>query len=312
MLSKVAERVYWTARYLERIESTARLISIYDQLLFDLPRSVNLSWYNLITINSLEEAFDAHYSVRDERNVMRFMLGDEANSSSVISSLRAIRENVRTTRDVLPEEIWEMTNELYMFVQENMQQGVGRSKRHQFLQSIIKGCQQMLGMLYGNMPHDTAWLFMRMGLNLERADMTSRNLDAGMAAMLEIEDEETAVNSHQIIWGNVLRALNADQSYRRKTHLAVRGGVVVEYLLDDEELPRSIRHCLRALANSCNKLPKGKAVAQKLREIEEGMAHDFAEDNLDYRVREYLNQLQIEIAKVHHLIGATWFPQCLV
>ena len=81
MLSKVAERVYWTARYLERIESTARLISIYDKLLFDLPRSVHLSWYNLITINSLDEAFTERYGVRDERNVVKFLIGDESNSS---------------------------------------------------------------------------------------------------------------------------------------------------------------------------------------------------------------------------------------
>ena len=62
MLSKVAERIYWAARYIERIESTARLISIYDKLLFDMPRKTNISWFNLITINSLEESFAEHYT----------------------------------------------------------------------------------------------------------------------------------------------------------------------------------------------------------------------------------------------------------
>jgi len=83
MLSKVAERIYWAARYLERVESTARLLSIYDKLLFDLPRQVNLGWYNLIVINSLEQDFNERYSVRDERNVVKFLLGDESNYSSV-------------------------------------------------------------------------------------------------------------------------------------------------------------------------------------------------------------------------------------
>ena len=56
MLSKVAERVYWAARYLERIESTARLLTIYDQLLFDMPKQINLGWYNLIVINKIGRA----------------------------------------------------------------------------------------------------------------------------------------------------------------------------------------------------------------------------------------------------------------
>ena len=77
MLSKVAERIYWSARYLERVESTARLLSIYDKLLFDMPRRVNLGWYNLIVINSLEDDYNSRYSVRDERNVVKFLLGDD-------------------------------------------------------------------------------------------------------------------------------------------------------------------------------------------------------------------------------------------
>jgi uncharacterized alpha-E superfamily protein len=61
MLSRVAERVYWTARYLERVENTARLVSIYDKLLFDLPRNVKLSWCNLIIINDIEKEYDARF-----------------------------------------------------------------------------------------------------------------------------------------------------------------------------------------------------------------------------------------------------------
>lgn len=41
MLSRVAERLYWSARYLERVENIARLLSVYDDLLFDLPRDIH-------------------------------------------------------------------------------------------------------------------------------------------------------------------------------------------------------------------------------------------------------------------------------
>jgi uncharacterized alpha-E superfamily protein len=277
-------------------------------LLFDLPRSVKLGWYNLISINQLEEIFSAQYTVRDERNVVKFMIGDEKNPSSIVSSLRCIRENVRTTRDVVPEETWELTNELSIYVQDNLQQGINRSKRHEFLENIIKGCQQILGLLYGNMPHDAAWDFLRLGRNLERADMTTRNLDAGIAAIMEMEDDAGVMNSRQIIWGNVLRSLNADQSYRRSTRMAVNGAAVVQYLLENDEFPRSIAHCLHAVACSCAELPGSENVTSALQDINSQLFANANYGQLDNSFRDYLNQVQIQLGNIHQLISTTWFP----
>ena len=309
MLSKVAERVYWTARYLERIESTARIILIYDKLLFDLPKSVTLSWYNLITINRLEVDFNERYSVRDERNVVKFLLGDDTNPGSIVSSLWASRENIRTTRDVVLEETWELINELSLFVQENLQQGINRSQRHEFLNSVIKGCQQILGLLYGNMPHDAAWNFLRLGRNIERADMTTRNLDAGAAAILELADDESALNAKQIIWGNVLRSLNAELSYRRSVRGPIFGDLVVQYLLEDTAFPRSINHCIDALIDSCGQLPKSEALVKQL-ENTKATLHDGVDyQTLGEPLRDYLNDLQITIANIHQSISDHWFPK---
>lgn len=308
MLSKVAERVYWTARYMERIENTARLISVYDNLMFDLPRSVNFGWYNLITLNSAQEDFAERFKVQDERNVVKFLLGDEHSYSSVISSLKLIRENVRTTRDVVPEETWELVNELYLFVNENLQQGINRSKRHTFLDGIIKGCQQIQGLLYTTMPHDAAWDFLRIGRSLERADMTTRILDAGMAAVLEVVDDENALNSRQIIWGNVLRSLGADQAYRRTTRSSVHGDAVVHYLLEDEVFPRTISHNLYILLVSTSRLPRSKELESYLQDFRSNVFDEVDYGNLGESLRDYLNDLQFELGSIHEKIASTWFP----
>ncbi|ABD82357.1 alpha-E domain-containing protein [Saccharophagus degradans] len=308
MLSKVAERVYWTARYLERAENTARLIQVYDNLLFDLPRNVDLSWYNLITLNSQQIDFEDRYKVHDERNVIKFLVGDESNPSSIVSSLALIRENVRTTRDVVPEETWELTNELSLYVQENLQQGINRSKRHQFLDGVVKGCQQILGLLYGTMPHDAAWYFLRLGRNLERADMTTRIVDAGVAAVLSLEEDDTVVNSRQIIWGNVLRSAGADQSYRRTVRTSVKGEAVLNYLLEDPAFPRSIHHCLAAIADSAAKLPRSRPVVTSLQELQATVFEDVNYDELGMPLRDYLNELQLKLATIHSIIANRWFP----
>lgn len=310
MLSKVAERVYWIARYMERVESTARLVSIYDSLLFDLPRSVDIDWYNLIVINSLESEFDQRYSVKDERNVVKFLLGDATNPASVFSSLKSVRENVRTTRDVVLEATWELTNELSMFVEENINQGINRRQRHDFLDHIIKGCQQILGMLYGSMPHDAPWLFLCLGRNLERADMTTRIFDAGATAYMALSDDDGAINSRQIILGNVLRSLCADQAYRRIMRSTIKPAPVVEFLLNNPHFPRSITYCHHSLIADSTNLPSSEKVLKKLNGIQKDLkkdTHPFTE--LNGELSQYLNQLQIYHGEIHHVICDTWFPR---
>lgn len=308
MLSKVAERVYWIARYIERVENTARLVGVYDNLLFDLPRTVNFGWFNLVQINSAQEDFLERYKVKDERNVVKFTLGDASNSSSVVSSLKLIRENVRTTMDVVPAEAWELVNELTIYVNDNIQQSISRAKRNGFLDGLVKGCQQINGLLYGTMSHDAAWFFLRLGRNLERADMTTRILDAGAAALLQMEGDEAAVNIQQLIWGNVLRSVGADQSYRRTTRSAVEGADVVYYLLEDGEFPRTIRHCINALIDSAKKLPRSKEVVDFLNETQGSIFDDVDYEQLGEPLRDYLNDLQTELAAIHDKIARTWFP----
>jgi len=308
MLSKVAERVYWSTRYLERIESTARLITIYNQLLFDLPKTVNLSWYNLIRINILEDIFSKRYSVMEERNVLAFMIGDSDNPSSIVTSLTALRENIRTTREVIPSDAWEMTNELNIYLQEHMRSGVNRRSRHQFLEHLIHSCQQIIGLYYCNMSRDVAWRFVELGMYLERADMTSRNLDAGLAAALEISDDDQMVNSRQIIWGNVLRSLNAMESYRRTLRSSVSEADAMDFLLHNAEFPRAIAFCVAQLTDAADALPHSADVVKQLRTIQQQPLLASEEDSLGDPQRDQLNQLQIQLAQTHNVIADSWFP----
>ncbi len=307
MLSKVAERVYWTARYIERVENTARLLAVYANLLLDMPKGVNLSWYNLISLSSLDEPFAERYKVQDERNVVKFLLGDTSNPGSAISALRMLRENVRTTRDVVPGETWELVNELYIFVSDNISNAVNRGQRHQVLEGVVRGCQQLNGLLYGTMTHDEAWDFLRLGRNLERADMTTRLLDAGLATTIQLESGEEALNAQQIIWGNVLRSVGADQSYRRKLRTSVQGMDVVAFLLEDPQYPRTIEHCLSAIADSAAKLPRSKPMVKWLGQFRANIFDHVPYPAMGEPMRDYINSLQMELATLHTQIAQNWF-----
>lgn len=306
MLSKVAERMYWFARYLERVENTARLVGVYDNLLFDLPHGNDISWYNLVLINSTTELFAERYKVQDERNVVKFLLSDETNPNSMRSSLGMVRENARTTRDALPPDAWELINELYLFVRENIADGIKRTYRRDFLDVVIKGCQQINGLLGDNMSKDAGWQFICLGRNLERADMTTRILDAGSAALLNADEEQNEPSLSQLIWGNVLRSSGGATNYRRTMRIAVNGPDVAQFLITDLFFPRAVAFCIREIEIAIAGLP-----ACKLREvarIKKLLDIEFEEDaDLGESFREYLNDLQLGFAKLHEQYAHCWF-----
>lgn len=306
MLSKVAERVYWTARLLERVENIARLVSVYDSLLFDLPHELDISWYNLVTLNGAEVLFHERYQNRDERNVVKFMLADDTNPSSLLSSLKMVRENVRTTRDVLPQETWEVVNELYIFATENIQRGINRSARHEFLGEMIKGCQQINGLIMGTMSRDECWQFLRIGRNLERADMLTRLLDAGAAAQIQGE-AETRMRISQVVWGNVLRSSSAELSYRRTMRSAVHEGDVAVFLLEDRYFPRSFRFCVSQIQDAVKGLPQNKAIKKALAQSFESSFEMDESNRLREDFRKYLNQQQVTLMALHQICADTWF-----
>ncbi len=166
MLSRSAERLYWLARYLERTENIARLVNVHMNLLMDLPKGVEMGWQQLIMINASQEEFSQKYSLANERNITRFLLADYTFSGSLISSLSAARENIRTSRELLPDEAWEQVNEMYLFAKNNLETVVNRRQRVLFLKEIIRSCQRFTGLLSGYMSHNHPYRFIRLGRNI--------------------------------------------------------------------------------------------------------------------------------------------------
>ncbi|GAA0223883.1 alpha-E domain-containing protein [Marinomonas primoryensis] len=306
MLSRVAERLYWSARYLERVENTARLVSVYDDLMFDLPKDIEVSWYNLIEILSGEEIFEQRYKVKDERNVVKFLLADDTNYNSMLSSLKMVRENIRTTRDVVPKETWELINELDLYAQQNIKQGINRSERHLFLNTIIEGCQKIIGLFAGAMSRDSGWQFLIMGRYLERADMGTRILDAAVSLMLQSEPEER-IQLGQVTWSKVLKSQSAYLDYRRTVRTSINGAKAATFLMSDPCFPRTLAYCFGQIGESATKLPRADLITTKIDKILKFNYPITSSEDLDEGFHNHLNEIQIAIIEIHQQITENWF-----
>lgn len=311
MLSRVAENIYWMARYVERAENTARVVMVNANLLLDLPRGVAPGWEPLIWITGSTELFEARYKSYGERQVVKFLLGDEDSACSITSYLRQARENARAIRDIIPRESWEQLNALVLGTRAGLQQGLTKGGRYAYLKGVIHGCQGLTGMLAGTMNHDQGYHFLRIGRNLERADMTTRIIDVRSADLLPGESELRPFETIQ--WVSVLKSLTAYQMYRRSRQVRVTRPDVLRFLFQSDEFPRAVHHCMEAVEASIAPLPRSdnalRLIGRIKRQLLEADVGSLRQDDL----HSYIDALQLIFGDLHGEIATTWFlPQAQV
>ncbi len=306
MLSRVAEHIYWMARYVERAENTARIINVNAHLLLDLPAGIAPGWHPLIDITGSTELFAQRYGEYGERNVLKFLIGDLNNPGSIIACLIAARENARTIRDIVPREAWEWINELYLYAKDNLQSGLAKRGRYEYLKRVILGAQTLTGLLAGTMNHDAGYDFLRAGRYLERGDMSVRIIDVRSASLLP--DEASGLRPFENIqWMSVLKSLTAYQMYRRRMQVRVRRGDVLPFLFQDREFPRAFYHCVSEVEASVSALARNEGplrITGRLKRTVQGAdlpAMSQAE------LHEFIDQLEIGLGALHDEISRTYF-----
>ena len=260
LLSRVADSLYWGARYLERAEDTARVIRSYTELVIDMPTNVVSSWEPLLAVAGEREAFDALHDDADETHIVRFLVAETANPGSVASSIAAARENLRTTREVLPRDVWQAANDLSLYTVANVASGVDRRNRSRFLNHVIADCQRIDGAMATLMSRDDAYELWLLGRSLERADMTARVLGVRAAALVEAEGSGLSKESEiydDVQWMGLLRSVNALQMYQRSTRGPIEASKAVAFLLLDPIFPRSVAACVTAIRHALGALPRG-------------------------------------------------------
>ncbi|HDZ16085.1 hypothetical protein LCGC14_0486710 [marine sediment metagenome] len=306
MLSRVAERIYWMARYLERVENTARLINVHTALLMDLPEHIELDWFTLITILDAEKLYAEKHDSDTEHNIMHFMLADTDYGSSLINSVAAVRENARTSLDVLPEEVWEQVNELNLLVKSELSSIGNRRRRQKLLLTIMESCQCIWGMISNHMSRNFAYDFLQVAKYLERADMTSRILE--LTSMLVSDKRSEALGQNEgLFWATLLRVINAQQMYIQSNNSSLKAKKVLAFLIKDEVFPRSLNYSLKAVGHYLSYLPKGNELVAEQIALLESMQTYSNEKHPPENIRPMMDALQVKLTQLSGQIISTWF-----
>lgn len=307
MLARDAENLYWMARYLERAENTARLITKIADTLLDIPQGASLGWETLLQVAGIDQLYHQYYDIATENDIMRFLISDERNPSAILSCVKYARENTRTLREMLPEELWERINGLYLYIKQNLNDAEkNRRNKYLFLQNIITQRHAIVGLIAGAMEHDLAYQFIILGRSVERADMTTRIMDINYAIKLP-EDHPLFEITMQTLWAGILKSLSAFQVYRRLKTFHVSMPDVVEFLFHETRFPRSVKHCLAEMERCLQTLPKHEAILQTVKSAQQHLCHQNTRTMNISSLHDHIDLAQQNLGNIHQSICTVYF-----
>jgi uncharacterized alpha-E superfamily protein len=269
MLSRTADHLFWMARYMERAENTARMLDVNYQASL-MPQSAaeaEKGWKGLLGISELSGDFAEHHGEVSPDAVMRYMVSDADNGSSIRNCLQAARENARAVRGTLTTEVWETQNQTWLEFQRMVANESFLRDPSTLFEWVKFRSHLSRGVTVGTMLQDEAFHFLRIGSFLERADNTARLLDVKFHA---VESEYhgfangangngTAAAARDIEvdfyhWSGILRSVSGFEVYRKAYRNVIRPEKVAELLILRADMPRSLAACMQEVVSNLRRV----------------------------------------------------------
>ena len=271
MLSRTADHLYWMSRYTERAENTARMLDVNYQTSL-LPQSAEVAqvgWQGLLSISELLPTYKAKYDDILPNEVMEFMVKDEDNPSSIMSCLRAARENARAVRGALTTEAWETQNTTWLEVNRMLRAGAFERDPAQFFEWVKFRSHLSRGVTLGTMLQDEAFYFSRLGTFLERADNTARLIDVKFHALNNEFFGSATGGAEQEYdfyhWSAILRSVSAFEVYRKVYRDVIKPERVAELLILRADMPRSLHASLVEVVSNLEKVQNEQSAETRRR-----------------------------------------------
>lgn len=310
LLSRYAEAIFWLARYIERAEDLARILDVNETFSRDSRGAQN--WQSILQIYSMTDAFHERYPEASAQAVITFFTLDDRNPGSVVSTLRAARENARTLRPLISTEMWTQLNIFYNRVAAMRGDELNEPRLARFCATIKEGCQTQSGITEGTFYRDEGWYFYRLGRNLERADQTTRLLDVKYHLLLPSADRMgSPLDVSQ--WNAVLRSAAGYHAFRRIRPSGMTSADVAEFLLCHRRFPRSVAACIADVDTHLHELRRsygvegGAAALERLDRLRAMLSETAIETTIEQGLHQFLDGLQDEFGAVTNDLAKDFF-----
>jgi len=270
VISRVAEHLFWLGRYVERAESSARVLLVTRNLALDGEIAPRQCWQPAVIVQGEEAVFRERWGeagFQDGEVVQEWLTWSDQSPSSIARSVAAARENARAVREAVSLEVWETVNEHHVWMK-GSGMALWREDRHGFYRRVRQWGQHVLGVVWATMLHDDALDFIGLGVMLERANQTARILDVHHHALTRLAAHEVVETA---LWVALLRACSGFEPFMKRYQGRVSAEAVARFLVLDARFPRSVSHCLDRAAERLARVrtPEADARGHSLRRLRE-------------------------------------------
>jgi uncharacterized alpha-E superfamily protein len=304
MLARVADRIFWMSRQMERAENMARILGVTSNLV--LLDSGGLREQNLLAplaITETEEAYQARHDKLTLPALIEFMALDEDNPSSIYSCLKWARDNAHAVRWQITSEMWETLNATWIEMRAIPRGRVTGAGATQFFDWVKERSHLFRGVTYGTIVRGEAFNFSRLGTFLERADNTARILDVKYHILLpSVEDVGGALDYYQ--WTALLRSVSAFETYRQLYRDQIFPIKVAQLLILERRMPRSLAGCFDPIIESMDRIrgQSDQAAKRLANELHARLSYANIEEVFQGGLHEYLADVLADIGELGNRI----------
>ena len=275
LLSRVANNLYWLGRYIERSENAARQIQVASDFSveiagLDMERAKE-EWELLSLCFPVADGHTIKgarkYSIRAVRYINHFLVNPE-NQVSVYASLTKAKENARAVSETLTREVIYNLNESQRRLKRYTARGFkDESKAVEFVALTERSILTTLGAIEHTLTRDQGWAYHKFGEAMERTQRTLFVLGARLPQAQA--GHETAPGPLDFAnWRSLLSHLASLENYRQKFGPRFNGQNVREFLVFNDEAPRSVSCGVRRMLGYLKQMPiQGPGIESALRDI---------------------------------------------
>jgi len=306
--ARYGDAIFWLGRYLERIENLARMLDVTESYARD-DRGVG-NWRSVAQINGDDVRFRERYPAATGADALRFYMLDGDNPTSIRFAMRAAYQNARALRPLISTEMWAQLNVFNKVIEGLGPVDIAPSRLSELCGRIKEGCHTHAGLIEATLYRDQGWYFYQMGKYLERADQTTRLLDAQYQLLMTAPENASA---DRVEWQLLLRAAAGYHAFRRVSPREISLQAVVGFLLFDEAFPRSIRMCVRTVGSLLERLRQTYPMLRSSNPLEAYDALDVSLTDrgfarlIETKLHDYLDLLQQQIGALSTAITAAYF-----
>ncbi|MFN3226566.1 MAG: alpha-E domain-containing protein [Hyphomicrobiales bacterium] len=312
LLSRTADSLFWTARYIERAENTARLLEAATRLsnVGGSQEQVSNEWESAVLATGMEELFEERYGEPTARTVVDFLAFSEANPSSIRSCLEAARANARSVRTAITIEMWETINAAWLELKRYRTFGQSRGELLEFLRFVKQVALSVDGIAHRTMLRTDGFSFFQLGGAIERADNTARILDVKYHVLLPAGDR-VGGGLDYFQWTSILRSVSALTAYHWVYRESLKPWLIADLLILNEKMPRSLASSYGNVTRYLDSLSKTYGRQGKAQRMARSIHSEFRNREIDAIFQAGLHEFVEDFISKNNKLGATIAEQYL-